>query len=209
MADYRVKFAEKETCRKAIDLLDRHGISHHQKDPGKQPKKGFRIDQKDLDQVKNLLQEAGLEPLLISAVDPTSLRSTESVSEQKNPVQNTPAPNSLEAKIERLLQKFDAGEELSEQELKYLVYYGKEVSKEYGENSRWTRPVDSVIQINNRYLLIYWEEGLTECQESEFWEQPKEVIPHDYEKTITVREWLPITQKESQKEESDCEEERE
>jgi hypothetical protein len=37
---------------------------------------------------------------------------------------------------------------------------------------------------------VEWEEGLTENQENEFYNQPYEVEKKTYEKTITVTEWV-------------------
>ena len=43
------------------------------------------------------------------------------------------------------------------------------------------------------FFKIDWERGLTECQDDEYcWDQPVEVTPHEYEKTITVRDWIEV-----------------
>ena len=90
---------------------------------------------------------------------------------------------------ELMLEKMDKNEELTEKELRRLVFEGNEVERSYGENRRWSRTVHSYICINNRYFEIIWEQGLTEEQEDSFDTQPFEVHMCEYEKVTTVREW--------------------
>lgn len=85
-----------------------------------------------------------------------------------------------------LLNKIDNGIELSEKELKMLVWE-YEIDASYGENRRWSRSVTTIVQLGDRYFAIEWEEGLTEMQENEFYEQPYEV--EKTEKTVVVTEW--------------------
>lgn len=91
---------------------------------------------------------------------------------------------------EEMVGKIDSGEKLSEWELKNLVYNGNEVDIEYGEDRRWTRDMESIIKLGDRYFSIMWEQGLTECQENEFWNQPVEVEKKEYDKMIHVVEWV-------------------
>lgn len=91
---------------------------------------------------------------------------------------------------EEILRKIDAGESLTEREIKELVFDGYEVDRENGENRRWTRTVCSVVEVGDRFFCIPWEEGLTEYQENGFYEQPYEVEKQEYEKTILVTEWV-------------------
>lgn len=91
------------------------------------------------------------------------------------------------------LEKFDSGEKFSEDELQDIAYGDvglKSVERSYGENRRWTRTVTGVYEADGRYFMIDWEEGLTEHQEDEFWEQPVEVEKKQYEKTFIVTEWV-------------------
>ena len=44
------------------------------------------------------------------------------------------------------------------------------------ELNRWSRNVQTIIKYKNKYYSILWEEGLTEYQDNEFYEQPYEVI---------------------------------
>lgn len=90
---------------------------------------------------------------------------------------------------ELMIQKIDKREKLSEKELRILVQE-YEIESEWEENHRWTRSVCTIVKLDERYFAVNWEEGLTECQEDEFYEQPYEVEKKTYEKTITVTEWL-------------------
>lgn len=49
--------------------------------------------------------------------------------------------------------------------------------EEYGEPGRWNTLVSKVIQIKNRYFMIYREQGNTEYQETIYPYQPQEVKP--------------------------------
>ena len=91
---------------------------------------------------------------------------------------------------ELMVEKIDKKEDLTEKELKALVFECEEVDRTYGENRRWTRGVQSVVKLCGRYFLVYWDEGLTECQDNEFYDQPYEVEKKTYEKTVTVNEWI-------------------
>ena len=89
------------------------------------------------------------------------------------------------------LERYDSNDEFSETELEDLwwndlldvnvVEVGKE---EWGEPDRWNTCVTRVIQVENRYFMIYRYAGNTECQESYYDQQPEEVEP--YEVTITA-----------------------
>lgn len=92
---------------------------------------------------------------------------------------------------EIMLKKIDSGEKLTERELQTLVC-DFEIDTEYGDNRRWTRGVTTIVGLMGRFFSVDWEEGLTECQENEFYSQPQEVQKHTYEKVITVTEWLKI-----------------
>jgi hypothetical protein len=92
---------------------------------------------------------------------------------------------------EIMLAKIDAKENLTEKELSEVVF-GYEVDTEYGDNRRWTRTVTTIVELLGRFFSIDWEEGLTESQENEFYNQPVEVKKNTYEKTIVVTEWVAI-----------------
>lgn len=92
---------------------------------------------------------------------------------------------------EIMLVKIENNEKLTEREISELVWgYGIETMS--GENRRWTRTNTTVFELLGRYFSVDWEEGLTECQESEFCNQPIEVKKKTYKKTITVTKWVPV-----------------
>lgn len=91
--------------------------------------------------------------------------------------------------IDDILKAIDAGEELSEKVLQDLAYY-QSIEDTYGENRRWSRWVRSIIDLNGRYFAIEWDEGLTEMQPDEFYEQPYEVELKEYDKVVHVKEWI-------------------
>lgn len=80
--------------------------------------------------------------------------------------------------------------EFSEDELiDFIDEY--EVTREYGENRRWSRSVTSICEFDNKFYAIDWDEGLTEMQPDEYYDfQPYPVKP--IEKQITVVEWVKI-----------------
>ena len=90
---------------------------------------------------------------------------------------------------EYVLHKIDNGEQLTEKELEKMLWSFKEIDTSYGENRRWNRSVRTILEIGGRYFALDWDEGLTECQENEFFNQPVEVKKREYTKTIVVTEW--------------------
>lgn len=94
---------------------------------------------------------------------------------------------------EIMVKKIESGEKLTERELRTVVFETNEIERNEGDNRRWTRSVKSIVEMCGRYFCIYWEEGLTECQENEFYDQPYEVEKITYDKTITVTEWKKVS----------------
>ena len=92
---------------------------------------------------------------------------------------------------EYVLKKITIGESLSEDDLRKMRENLNEVDRSiYGDYGRWTRIVRSIFEIEGRYFALDWQEGLTEYQDDCFSDQPVEVVRHEYQKTITVVEWL-------------------
>lgn len=81
-------------------------------------------------------------------------------------------------------EKIYNGEILTKAELCEAIFDCEEVDTQYGENRRWSRSVSTIIKIKDKLFCINWEQGLTECQENEFYDQPYEVE----EKTKIVEE---------------------
>ena len=104
--------------------------------------------------------------------------------------------------MRKIMERFKAGEKLTENDRMSLAYgcnyrgseldddY-KEVATEEGEDSRWTRDMDTIFKLGeDEYWCIPWRKGLTEYQEDEFWDDPyrvKKVV-----ETIQVETWEAI-----------------
>lgn len=101
--------------------------------------------------------------------------------------------------IKEFLKRYDEKDIFDEYELKQLFNCDfdfsdtgdeyKIVEEIYGENRRWSRMVELYVCINGRYFCFYCDEGLTEHQENEYWQQPEEVREHRYKKMIEIVEW--------------------
>lgn len=89
---------------------------------------------------------------------------------------------------QEFLEKFDRGETFSERELNSLRWEFNEVETIYGENRRWSRSAQTIFEVSGRLFALDWENGLTESQEDEFFEQPYEVEKRT--KTIVVNEYV-------------------
>lgn len=91
---------------------------------------------------------------------------------------------------EIMVQKIDSHEDLTEDELRALVWEHNNVARIEGENRRWSRTVRSVIELCGRYFEVDWEQGLTENQDDQFFEQPYEVELDTYKKVIDAHNWV-------------------
>lgn len=91
---------------------------------------------------------------------------------------------------EIMVQKIDSHEDLTEDELRALVWEHHNVARIEGENRRWSRTVRSVVELCGRYFEVIWEQGLTENQDDQFLEQPYEVEQDTYKKVVEVHNWV-------------------
>lgn len=73
---------------------------------------------------------------------------------------------------EKIQMKLENGEELSKSEMKNMDNYFREVYREEGESRRWSKSVLSVFEVGDKKYALNWDEGLTENNENEYWEQP-------------------------------------
>lgn len=87
---------------------------------------------------------------------------------------------------EKAVMKLKNKESLSEEEIRTLVREFEEMYREEGEDRRWSRYVLSVLKIDDELYAIEWDQGLTENQENEYFNQPYPVELKEREKTITV-----------------------
>ena len=74
-----------------------------------------------------------------------------------------------------IIEKLKNGEELSEKEIKKMVYEGNFVDEIEGDDYRWQRDVQTIIDIDGQLYAVDWLMGLTECQENDFFNQPYKV----------------------------------
>ena len=95
---------------------------------------------------------------------------------------------------QEIIDKIKNKEKFTEREIRNLLWDFEQVWQEEGENRRWTRSVSTVVKVGEYFIMINWEEGLTECQENEFWKQPYFVKQHKYTKTIEVEEWVVLNE---------------
>lgn len=73
----------------------------------------------------------------------------------------------------------------TENDLWELMY--EPVERINGDNRRWSRTVETIVKMKDRYFSICHEEGLTESQESYINGQPLEVVRK--EKQVTKVYW--------------------
>lgn len=90
------------------------------------------------------------------------------------------------------LKKYDSGSEFSDKELDHMIQHLMEVDSIKQEPGRWSRLVETIVKIENRFFSIKWDQGLTEMQEDEFYYQPVEVKLEEHEEVIKVKNWIPI-----------------
>ena len=74
-----------------------------------------------------------------------------------------------------IIEKLKNGEELSEKEIKKLVYEGDFVDEIEGTDHRWQKKIQTIIDVDGQLYDVDWLMGLTECQENEFFNQPYKV----------------------------------
>lgn len=96
----------------------------------------------------------------------------------------------MATKKEIMIQKIDKHEDLTEKELSRLREYSIEDIE--GDEARWTRSIDSIVELCGRTFMLHWQRGLTEYQENEFMIQPYEVAKREITKTVVVTEWVKI-----------------
>ena len=101
-------------------------------------------------------------------------------------------------KNEDFLRRYDASEKFDEYERGQMAFgeVGKCVCEMEGDEHRWTRDMQTIFAVGDRFFALDWSRGLTERQENEYWDQPYEVRKEQHEETIVVTNWVPIPRKE-------------
>lgn len=86
------------------------------------------------------------------------------------------------------------GEELTEKELKYCAWgeVGEYIDEIEGYDHRWTKDMSAIFKIGDQLYRIDWEQGLTEYQENEYWEQPYKVRREEKIVTTTVVSYVAV-----------------
>lgn len=84
------------------------------------------------------------------------------------------------------LERFDKKEKFAEYEISNFIEQFQ-VMEEEGEDRRWSRTVSVLLQVNDRYFILFYERGLTENQDDEYLEQPIEVFTPKYAAYISYR----------------------
>lgn len=81
-----------------------------------------------------------------------------------------------------------AGEDLTEKEIKTLIWDSYVIDEIEGETHRWYREVKTIIKIDSELYAIDWNRGLTELQENEYPNQPYSVVKKEKQITVTYYE---------------------
>ena len=59
-----------------------------------------------------------------------------------------------------------------------------------GEDSRWTRHMTTIFKYEDKLYALEWEQGLTEYQENEFYNQPYEV--KEVKRMVEVTDYISV-----------------
>lgn len=96
--------------------------------------------------------------------------------------------------MEEIYRKLKDNVELSEEEIKSLVWDSEQVYEEEGADHRWQREIFTVVKVENKFYGICWMRGLTESQESNYYEQPFEVACENKTEVVKKEIWKPISE---------------
>ena len=80
-----------------------------------------------------------------------------------------------------------------EDDVRELVWES-EVERIVGESRRWSRTNLSIVESEGKFYELQWEQGLTEQQEDEYFDQTAKEV-EQIEKTVVVKEWREINGK--------------
>lgn len=80
----------------------------------------------------------------------------------------------------------------TEQEVENAVWENEVYQTELG-TSRWTRTISSIVEIDNRFYDIIWEQGLTENQENQYEEGDYEEVRKEVRtEAKAYTGWVPV-----------------
>ena len=108
----------------------------------------------------------------------------------------------------QFLKLYDEGYEFSEKELSDIFWLDFDededddanvrlIEEEYDEPRRWQRNHTRWISVNERFFEVNCDEALTELQDTDYWQQPKEVNWQQVTRTVVVTEnvWTYVERK--------------
>ena len=88
-----------------------------------------------------------------------------------------------------VIDKYDNKKPLTKEEVRELIW-NYDYKRLEGENRRWSRWVNVIIKLKDRYFMVGYDEGLTEYQDNEYYTDITEVKP--VEKMVVITEWEKI-----------------
>lgn len=87
-------------------------------------------------------------------------------------------------------ERYDAGEQFERYELEEMAFDCDEVEERRGEVHKRMQMMETIFTVDGRYFSLSWARDLSDYGDHEFYNQPEEVVLHEYEKVIKVREWI-------------------
>lgn len=177
-------YVKPETGNTILSYLDLSGVEYDSKfkDDVDITNTAFKVFQ-PTEEVRNILQNKKTD--IPTQTQDTVMDNAESENKKEESAEQEDSFD------DEVLRKIDAGEALTEKEIRTLVLCGYAVEEIEHSVGRWERQVSSIVEIKNRYFSIDWSEGLTEIQENSFDDfYPEEV--ESYEETVVVKKWRPI-----------------
>ena len=88
------------------------------------------------------------------------------------------------------LNRHDAGDCFSSDELEEMAFDCDEVEEHHGEVHKRMQFMETIFVVDGRYFSLSWARDLSDYGDHEFYSQPEEVVLHEYEKLVKVREWI-------------------
>lgn len=177
-------YVKPETGNTILSYLDLSGVEYDSKfkDDVDITNTAFKVFQ-PTEEVRNILQNKKTD--IPTQTQDTVMDNAESENKKEESAEQEDSFD------DEVLRKIDAGEALTEKEIRTLVLCGYAVEEIEHSVGRWERQVSSIVEIKDRYFSIDWSEGLTEIQENTFDDfYPEEV--ESYEETVVVKKWRPI-----------------
>lgn len=177
-------YVKPETGNTILSYLDLSGVEYDSKfkDDVDITNTAFKVFQ-PTEEVRNILQNKKTD--IPTQTQDTVMDNAESENKKEESAEQEDSFD------DEVLHKIDAGEALTEREIRTLVLCGYAVEEIEHSVGRWERQVSSIVEIKNRYFSIDWSEGLTEIQENSFDDfYPEEV--ESYEEIVVVKKWRPI-----------------